>query len=75
MMSSVGNKLLQYTYCPLSQEVKATREWNLFSYLNITSGIFFLKHYTQNGMKNIVSDHFRKKLKLSISLDQQIENL
>ena len=23
------NKQLQYTYCPISQEVKATRQWNL----------------------------------------------
>ena len=25
------NKQLQYTYCPISQEVKATRQWNLVS--------------------------------------------
>ena len=29
--SKLVNKLLKYTYCPISNEVKATRQWNLVS--------------------------------------------
>ena len=28
---NTGQQIIQYTYYPISQEVKATRQWNLFS--------------------------------------------
>ena len=37
------NRQLQYTYYPISHEVKATKQLNLVSYLNITRETFLFK--------------------------------
>ena len=55
---------MQHTYCQISQEVKAVRQWNLVTYYNITWGTSLLK----NGETS--ARPYFKKLKLSISLDQ-----
>ena len=64
MISQTG----QQTYCPISQEVKTTRQWNFVSSWNITWKSFFLKNLTQNVAEKLVPDPFLKKSKLSISL-------
>ena len=37
------SKQLQYTYCPISHELKANRQWNLLQWYNITRTVTFLK--------------------------------
>ena len=37
-------KQVQYTYCPISRDVNAFRQWNLVSQWNITREIYFLKN-------------------------------
>ena len=46
------------TYCPISQEVKEIRKWNLVSWQNITWEIFFFKNFTENGARGLVPDPF-----------------
>ena len=41
------NKQLQYTYCPISQEVKATTQWNLLVIEYSMRSIFVKKSYTK----------------------------
>ena len=65
------NKQLQYTYCPISQEVKATNQARKFGQLieyNMRN-IFIEKSYTKCAGESI-SRPLSKKSKLSISLDQ-----
>ena len=50
---------LEYTYCPVSQEVKSQPDNELRS-VNITSEIIFLKNYTQNVVEKLVPDSFIK---------------
>ena len=54
------NKQWQYTYCPISQEVKAIRQWNLVSYRIQCEKHFFLKNHTQIVAKNLFPDSFLK---------------
>ena len=63
MMLKPGYKQLQYTYCPISQEVKAIRQWNLVSWYNITSETFFWKSHMQNLMEELFPDPFLQKNK------------
>ena len=51
-------KKIQYTYCPISHEIKTTRQWNLVSEKNITREIFFLKHHAENEAGKLVPDLF-----------------
>ena len=58
------------TYYPISQEVKAIRQWNFGQLLEYNMrNIFVEKSYTKCGEETIPRS-FSKKLKLSISLDQ-----
>ena len=51
---NLGNKQLQYTYCPVSQEVKPIRQWKLVSLQNIVLKYIFLKKsYTKCGAETI----------------------
>ena len=52
------NKQLQYTYCPISHEVKTTSQWNLFSKRNIIWEIFFFKNHAGNEAGRLVPDFF-----------------
>ena len=61
------NKQLQYTYCPISHEVKAMKFGQLIEY-NMRN-IFVEKSYTKCAGETIPRPLF-KKSKLSISLDQ-----
>ena len=47
------SSLLQYTYCPISHEVKATRQLT-----GITRGILFFKNHAENEARRLVSDLF-----------------
>ena len=61
---------MQYTYWPISQELKTIRQWNLVSQENVTwERLFLAKSYPRYGGETI-STPFSKKLKLCISLDQ-----
>ena len=51
-------KKIQYTYGPISHEIKTTRQWNLVSEKNITREIFFLKHHAENEAGKLVPDLF-----------------
>ena len=44
----------------IAHKVKAIRQLNLVSHLNITWKIFFLENHTQNVMKKLVPDPFSK---------------
>ena len=62
--------------CPISQEVKATRQCNLVSQYSVTRKIFFLKNHAQNVVEAersvpgpIIKKHW------GISLDQHSEML
>ena len=61
------NKQLQYTYCPISHEVKAMKFGQLIEY-NMRN-IFVEKSYTKCAGETIPRS-LSKKSKLSISLDQ-----
>ena len=53
MTCNLVNKEVQYTYCPISHEVKATRQWNLVSWYTITRKHFFKNHAeNEAGKKN-----------------------
>ena len=56
----LGNKQLEHSYCPVSQEVKAIRHWSLVSQLKITWETFFLKNQTPNVVENLFLDPFPK---------------
>ena len=58
MTSHLVNEQLQYTYCLLFHEVKATRQWNLVNYYNITRETFFFKNYAENEAGRLVPDPF-----------------
>ena len=51
---------MQYTYCPISREVNAIRQWNLVIQLNITWETFLLKNHTQNVVEKLFPDPFLK---------------
>ena len=67
---NVLNKQLQYTYCPISQEVKGNQTMKFGQLIEITLGTFLLKNHTQNVSNKLFPDPYLKKSKLSISLDQ-----
>ena len=49
MTSKSANKQLQYTYCPISQEVKTNRQRNLVQLIEYNRRyIFLLKSYTKS---------------------------
>ena len=48
---NLANKQLQYTYCPISHEVKATRQWNLGNLEYNNRKIFLQKLYRKWGWK------------------------
>ena len=52
------NKQLQYTYCPISHDVKAIRIWNLVSYSNKAREMFPFKTHAQNEPGRLVPDLF-----------------
>ena len=67
---SLVNKQLQYTYCAISQDVKAIRQWNFVKLIeNNMRKIFLEKPHTKCGRKTSPT-FFSKKSKLSISLGQ-----
>ena len=67
---SLVNKQLQYTYCAISQDVKAIRQWNFVKLIeNNMRKIFLEKPHTKCGRKTSPK-FFSKKSKLSISLGQ-----
>ena len=71
LLITLLNKQMLCTYYPISQEVKAIRQWNFGQLLEYNMrNIFVEKSYTKCGEETIPRS-FSKKLKLSISLDQQ----
>ena len=56
----MDKKQLQCTNCPISPEVQAIGQWNLFSPQKITWETFFLKHDTQNVVEKLVPETFLK---------------
>ena len=50
----LGNKLLQYTYCLISQDVKTISQWYLVCLWNITEGLFFFKNHAKNEAGRLV---------------------
>ena len=54
------NKPLQYTYCAISQEVKAIRQWNFGQLIEYNMVVFLEKSYTKCGGETI-SRPFPKK--------------
>ena len=62
----IANKQLQYTYCSISQEVKAIRQGQLIEY-NVRNN-FLEKSYTKCEWESIPGPLFEKS-KLSVSLD------
>ena len=54
---NVVRKQLQWIYCPISHEVKATRQWSLVNWKNITREIFFFEKYAENKAGKLVPDH------------------
>ena len=70
MKSQPVNKQLQYTHCPVSQEVKATRQKKFGQLIEYNMRkIFVEKSYTKCARETIAR-LLSKKSKLSISLDQ-----
>ena len=70
-MSHRVNKQLQYTYCPISQDIKEMkfRQWNLVSYWSIKWETFFLKNHKQNVVeKDPFPDLFLKNQNLAYIL-------
>ena len=64
------SKQLQYTYCPISQEVKTIQTMKFGQLIEYNMrNIFIEKSYTKCGGETI-SRPFPKKSKLSISLDK-----
>ena len=60
---------MQYTYCPIAQEVKATRQWKFDQLVEYNmSNIFVEKSYAKYA-EEIMPRSLSKKSKLSISLD------
>ena len=58
--SNLFNKQWQYTYCPIFNKEKATRQWNLVNYQNITESF-----HVENEAGRLVPDlflFFRKAL-------------
>ena len=49
---------MQYKYCPISHDVKATRRWNLANWYNITKEIIFFKNCADNEAGRLVPDPF-----------------
>ena len=47
---------MQCTYWPISQEVKAIKQWYLVSWYNITWETVFLKMFIQNVVEKIFLD-------------------
>ena len=47
--------VINNTYCPISQEVKAIWQWNLSSQKNIAYETFSLKNQTQNVVEKLSS--------------------
>ena len=68
MTFSQKNKQLQYTYCSISQEVNAIRQFGQLIKYNMRK-ISLEKSYTKCG-GDTISRSFSKKSKLSISMDQ-----
>ena len=51
------NKQLQYTYCPISHQVKATRQSSsdtMAIYSNITIETLFFKNYSENEPRTLI---------------------
>ena len=70
MTSQLVNKQLQYTYYPISQEVKTTRKMKFGQLIEYNmKNILVKKSYTKCVKETIPRPLF-KKSKLSISLDQ-----
>ena len=57
---NLAKEQLQYTYCPISQEVTAIAQWNFFSQWIITYETFFLKYHIQNVAEKLSPDPFLK---------------
>ena len=45
-------------YCPISQEVKATKKWDLVTWYNATIEIFFFKNQAENQAGRLVPEPF-----------------
>ena len=56
MTSQMVNKELQQTYCSISHELKATRQWNIFK-----------KNYAEHETGKLVPDRFLKRFILGKS--------
>ena len=48
--TSFTNNCNTATYCPISHEIKTTRQWNLGKYYNITRELSFIKNHKDNGV-------------------------
>ena len=51
-----GQQTITYPCCPISHEVKTTRQWNLVSQKDITREIFFFKNHGENEPGILVPD-------------------
>ena len=61
MTSQLEEQTIQYTHCPLSQEVKVIRQWNLVSEWNKHKKYFSSKNNAKNEAGRLVSDLFHVK--------------
>ena len=57
---------MTYTYCPISHEVKTTRQWNLVKYLNITIEKVSFKYHAENKAGRLVPNASGLKLIFNI---------
>ena len=64
----MGNKQLQYTYFPISQEINVNETMNFGQWMEYNMRKFFLKNGTLNLVEKI-SRSFSKNSKFRISLD------
>ena len=58
MKLHTGQQIITIHILPISQEEKATRQWSLVSYYNITREIFFFKNHAKNEGDRLVPDLF-----------------
>ena len=56
MMSQPGQQTITIHVNAISNEVKATRYWNLVRWWNIKTEIFFFKNHAENEAGRLVPD-------------------
>ena len=70
--SQPGSQTIQYTYHATCHKVKATRQWNLVSKLNVTRRFFLSRNHVEIEAEGLVPDFFLFFLKKLYSRLMQV---